>query len=294
MRFIILLLLMITLSNADFKEPLFENIDYSKISLEFQDDVKEIWERVRNININEKIENLDYRLKWILNIIVIFIVLMVLRYKHINTYRIYQKFKSINNRPSDYKAFLEIGDIYVKEIEYDKAIFFYQRSIELNPNHLKTYFNLAKVYIKDEQYNKAKESLRKAIEINPIQEYKNIFDYLDSVVIINQLVYQNQPFTKKYSFEKAKEYAKNLRLGGYDDWRLPTKRELKKLITKEKNKGKNGDYYIDKDFVNNLESFACFWTSKEKKSSTSLLINFHSGLETYYDKSDYWYVLCVR
>jgi hypothetical protein len=31
------------------------------------------------------------------------------------------------------------------------------------------------------------------------------------------LIYQNQPFTKQYSWQEAKEYAKNLRLGGFDD-----------------------------------------------------------------------------
>ncbi len=46
---------------------------------------------------------------------------------------------------------------------------------------------------------------------------------------MNELIYQNQPFTKQYSWQEAKEYAKNLKLGGFNDWRLPTREELRRL-----------------------------------------------------------------
>ena len=121
---------------------------------------------------------------------------------------------------------------------------------------------------------------KKVKEINTIK----------GITIIDGLMYQNQPFTKRYTWEEAKEYAKNLRLGGYDDWRLPTREELKKLLTKKKTKGKNGEYYIRKEFVNNLELYLPFWTSDKGN------INF-IGLPDDVISNDpplTLYLLCVR
>ena len=114
------------------------------------------------------------------------------------------------------------------------------------------------------------------------------------IVTIDGLMYQNQPFTKTYIWKEAKEYAQNLRLGGYDDWRLPTRDELKKLLTKKRTKGKNGDYYIRKKFVNNLESFAFFWTSEKRDSSYAWGVTFRSGYDNWLLKRSLYYALCVR
>jgi len=117
---------------------------------------------------------------------------------------------------------------------------------------------------------------------------------IKGITVIDGLMYQNQPFRKKYTWEEAKEYAQKLRLGGYDDWRLPTRDELKKLLTKKKTKGKNGEYYICKEFVDNLESFSWFWTSEEKGSSSAWSVVFHRGYGNWYYKSNNGYALCVR
>ena len=52
------------------------------------------------------------------------------------------------------------------------------------------------------------------------------------VTIIGDLMWENvaNPDEHKMGWYDAMEYAKNLRLGGYDDWRLPTIEELKAVV----------------------------------------------------------------
>lgn len=123
---------------------------------------------------------------------------------------------------------------------------------------------------------------RKVQEVNTIK----------SITIIDGLMYQNQPFTETYSWEEAKEYAKNLRLGGYDDWRLPTRNELDKIMVINK----NGEYYIRKEFVANMEEYHWFWSSKTngKDSSIAWGVYFKNGYDYWLNLSNYNFALCVR
>ncbi len=50
------------------------------------------------------------------------------------------------------------------------------------------------------------------------------------VMMINGLMWQKETIEEEMDWDVAMEYAKNLRLGGYDDWRLPTKEEFEKII----------------------------------------------------------------
>ena len=139
-----------------------------------------------------------------------------------------------------------------------------------------------------------------------------------NIVTIDGLMYQNQSFTKRYIWEEAKRYCKKLTLGGYSDWRLPTKNELRKLGNIylyhyddnwdkwfHKNKYKiiensNGyQYFIKKEFVEHMpptneKDVQSFWSSTEINSTYSWDVNFELG---YYDrnyKSNENYALCVR
>jgi len=49
---------------------------------------------------------------------------------------------------------------------------------------------------------------------------------------------------KVMTWSEALEYAKNLREGGYDDWRLPTIEELGELMAQ---RGKNSPFWISTD-----------------------------------------------
>jgi hypothetical protein len=128
-------------------------------------------------------------------------------------------------------------------------------------------------------------------------------------------MYQNQPFSAqdKINYDKdneggrvlkwsgVKKYCRGLTLGGYRDWRLPTKKELKKLLTKSKNSNSSGyQYYIKKEFVENMPplnggySSIVFWSSTEGNSSSSWVVEFDYGYDSWSEHSGTNGVLCVR
>jgi len=151
------------------------------------------------------------------------------------------------------------------------------------------------------------------------------------IVVIDGLMYQNQTFTegKYYTWNEAKEYAKNCNLGAYDDWRLPTREELKKIMNikiplfyfdnnerklddnnfdKRKkwyyqNKGKQlissneNSYFIKKEFLENMPKEptgyyeAPFWTGEEVNASDAWGVDFRFGMSLKYRQS---YGILVR
>ena len=68
------------------------------------------------------------------------------------------------------------------------------------------------------------------------------------------------------TWDQAMQYAQNLKLGGFSDWRLPTRVELREL-------GKGGT-----DPAFKLKG-GWGWSSELKDSSTAWLFNFSSGQE---------------
>ncbi len=130
-----------------------------------------------------------------------------------------------------------------------------------------------------------------------------------NIVTIDGLMYQNQPLTKEddknYYDNKSKgrvqtwkgaiKYCEDLTLGGYSDWRLPRRDELKKLITKNKHKTASGDKrYIRAEFAKNLQKGSYFWTSESKNSSDAWFVYFYYGDGYWSNKSGNRYALCVR
>jgi len=131
---------------------------------------------------------------------------------------------------------------------------------------------------------------------------------------IGGLIYQNQPFTKQYSWHEAKEYAKNLRLGGFNDWRLPTREELRRLANiklygeydifweewyeNHKDKAlvnsKGEKHFIREDFIENMPKDSYFWTSERKDEDDIWRVGFHLGCDDISYDEDMNYVMCVR
>ena len=135
------------------------------------------------------------------------------------------------------------------------------------------------------------------------------------IVKIGNLMYQNNhQFTKKYTWEKAEAYCQGLNLGGYSDWRLPTRVELHKIsnITMygkddngwkkwfEKNKhrrlkGVKDSHFVKQEFIDNMTmEYSYFWTSESIDSSVAWVVSFYSGDDDWDGKTGNNYALCVR
>jgi len=116
-----------------------------------------------------------------------------------------------------------------------------------------------------------------------------------NIVIIDGLMYQNQPFTKKYNVKESKKYCGDLTLGGYRDWRLSEINELKKIMDQSINNNEGKYYNIKEVFVNNIRGTGWFSTSTKYKHSKSIqTIDFRLGMITLSDEETKLYALCVR
>ncbi len=131
---------------------------------------------------------------------------------------------------------------------------------------------------------------------------------------IDGLIYLNQSFTKQYNWHEAKNYAKNLRLGGFNDWRLPTRAELRRLgnikfygeydifweewYKNHKDKAlvnsKGEKHFIKEEFIENMPKDSYFWTSERKDEDDIWRVGFHLGCDDISYDEDMNYVMCVR
>ncbi len=129
-------------------------------------------------------------------------------------------------------------------------------------------------------------------------------------IILDGLMWEKET-KKNMNWHQAIEYAKNLRNGGYNDWRLPTKEELKKIIRScggipvlngdrnyssilDKNKA-NTQYQNsikDKGFCSNSWYWSSTSISRHKNDAWRVL--FYNGYIYSYDKDDSYSLRCVR
>lgn len=139
---------------------------------------------------------------------------------------------------------------------------------------------------------------------------------INGIVIIDGLMYQNQPFIERYRWEEAKEYAKNLRLGGYDDWRMPTITELNKVRNPKLDKWQGSEIWNDwmlrhekllykntmdkvcctrKEFVKNMPEYSFFWSSTEHENDESVCTEYFNDIRAIHTRKDNQsYIICVR
>ena len=130
---------------------------------------------------------------------------------------------------------------------------------------------------------------------------------------VQGLTFQNQPFSSQddniYSSKKeggrvwkwnnATTYCNSLMPSDFSDWRLPSLKELKILLTNNAGGKSTLENNINKDFINSMSKYTgnpyhIFWVSDSKNEASSWAINFTVGYEIAYDNNSLNNVLCVR
>lgn len=96
--------------------------------------------------------------------------------------------------------------------------------------------------------------------------------------------------TNKKEWKSAKAYCENLTLGGYNDWRLPNVFELSTLLDNTKSKE---PYVVDG--IKYIDSFY-YWSSTiyTELISHAWDVDFYYGHDNAYNKTNNYYVRCVR
>ncbi len=75
--------------------------------------------------------------------------------------------KAIEINPNYADAYHNLGNTYQQMGQQDAAIENYQKALEINPKLWQSYQNLAAVYFAQGQFDLAEENVRKALEVNP-------------------------------------------------------------------------------------------------------------------------------
>jgi len=119
------------------------------------------------------------------------------------------------------------------------------------------------------------------------------------ITIIGDLMWEKE--SRKMEWDDGMEYAKNLRLGGYDDWRLPTREEFAEIIKQ------CGGKYMDvssnkknKLYQTNYKAIG-FYSNNYWSSTTAVGYGYNAwgvyfdyGFGSRYGKSNSYNVRCVR
>ena len=128
----------------------------------------------------------------------------------------------------------------------------------------------------------------------------------ENISIMGDLMWETN--SSMMNWYEAMEYAKNLRLGGYDDWRLATKEELEGVVTacgvelaiQDEdgwndiwNKNQINKTYQESYKKKGFES-GFYWSSAEYTNDEALYVVFNYGYLGYDNKKFSYYVRCVR
>lgn len=92
--------------------------------------------------------------------------------------------KAIKSDPKSVQAHFQLGQLYVKQKEFTKAIGVYQSVAKLDPQFPETYFNLAYIYAVKEEYAKAEEMYGRVVQLAP--------PYMDEALYNLALVQEKQ------------------------------------------------------------------------------------------------------
>ena len=78
---------------------------------------------------------------------------------------IYLLQKSVSTDPKYYKAYYNLGNIYLKDNKFNSAIYNYKKCVRYNNNFAYGWYNLGNAYMALDEYGKAKSAYLKAVSI---------------------------------------------------------------------------------------------------------------------------------
>ncbi|MBS9782388.1 MAG: DUF1566 domain-containing protein [Arcobacter sp.] len=91
------------------------------------------------------------------------------------------------------------------------------------------------------------------------------------------------------SGDTAETYCKNLKLGGYTNWRIPTLNELLSIVDR------NNEPHINSSFQNT--SYSDYWSSEEDdiySSTMNKVLDFYNGYSSREKRTSKQNIRCVR
>ncbi len=150
-------------------------------------------------------------------------------------------------------------------------------------------FLLSFVYLSASEVQKAEVSKDNNKSVVSSSEEKNPYSRANDIITdsVTSLMWQddNKSYEYKFTWKDAQAECKNLSLGKYSDWRLPSLKELK-YIYRTKPSG-------DSQFKNIVSGY--YWTSTpHPKNKEFALIVFIDGSIHWYNKKVRSYLRCVR
>lgn len=86
-------------------------------------------------------------------------------------------FITLGNTPEKrFRKQMDLGNKYLEEMEYEKAVAAFEAAIEIDPNNADAYVGLAKAYLGLGDLEKARKAFKKAIKLNPdyAEEYADL------------------------------------------------------------------------------------------------------------------------
>ncbi|MDM8515189.1 tetratricopeptide repeat protein [Desulfobacterales bacterium HSG16] len=78
--------------------------------------------------------------------------------------------KQVAKNPEDYKALIQLGNLYFDSGQFKNAIDAYEKSLAISPDNADVLTDLGVMYRRTKQYQKAVQSFDKAIAANPKHE----------------------------------------------------------------------------------------------------------------------------
>lgn len=111
---------------------------------------------------------------------------------------------------------------------------------------------------------------------------------LENTTVVGNLMWQDNKDVKKVygDWSYNREYCNNFTGNGYKDWRLPTLNELKLIIDKSMKPA------MKREFKHTIDTW--HWSSDIVNSTDAWFVDFYSGDIGYGNKSNKFFVRCVR